>query len=110
MKNQLFFKYLAGIPLWIVLPVLLLIGNLLAGFNGLYGQDSFEYLRYSRALHHYLSAGVLPGPFHWPLFYPLSGALLSFILPGCSCLAGYKYCKLRTADIFSSENNRASLS
>ena len=81
MKNQLFFKYLAGIPLWIVLPVLLLIGNLLAGFNGLYGQDSFEYLRYSRALHHYLSAGVLPGPFHWPLFYPLSGALLSFILP-----------------------------
>jgi hypothetical protein len=67
--------------LWILIAFLLLIFNLVVGFNGLYGQDSFEYLRYSRALHDYFSGGQLPGTFFWPVLYPLSGALVSFILP-----------------------------
>jgi hypothetical protein len=52
----------------------------LTGFNGLYGQDSFEYLRYSRSLHSFMAEGIPPGIFFWPVVYPLSGALLSFLL------------------------------
>ena len=69
------------IKIWLLMPVLLLIFNLAAGFNGLYGQDSFEYLRYSRALHNYISEGISPGAFLWPVLYPLTGALISFFLP-----------------------------
>jgi hypothetical protein len=68
-------------PLWVLMPVLLLIFNLTVGFNGLYGQDSFEYLRYSRALHVFISGGALPGIFYWPVLYPLSGAVVSYLLP-----------------------------
>lgn len=66
---------------WLLFPALLLTFNLVSDFNGLYGQDSFEYLRYSRALHEYLSGGELPGTFFWPVLYPLSGALVSFFIP-----------------------------
>jgi hypothetical protein len=68
-------------PVWIIPPMLLLFFALASGFNGLYGQDSFEYLRYSRAIHTFLTQGTYPGTFFWPVLYPLSGALLSFILP-----------------------------
>lgn len=75
------FRYLQKAPLLIFIPVLLLIFCILSGFNGLYGQDSFEYLRYSRAVHNYLSGNNdLPCIFYWPVLYPLSGALLSFLL------------------------------
>lgn len=47
----------------------------------MYGQDSFEYLRYSRALHDYFTGGALPGQFWWPVIYPLAGTLSSFFLP-----------------------------
>lgn len=67
-------------PFWILLAVLLLIGNLVVGFNGLYGQDSFQYLLYSRSIHHFISGGIVPGIFHWPVLYPLTGALLSYFL------------------------------
>ena len=81
MKYRSITIFLTKVKAWILFPVLLLIFNLLVGFNGLYGQDSFEYLRYSRELHEYLSGGLLPGAFFWPVLYPLSGALVSFILP-----------------------------
>jgi len=73
--------FLSKKHVWILIPVLFLIFCHVIGFNGLYGQDSFEYLRYSRALHEYLSGGGLPGTFFWPVLYPLSGALVSFLLP-----------------------------
>jgi hypothetical protein len=76
-----FLRKLPQIQIWLLMPVLLLIFNLVAGFNGLYGQDSFEYLRYSRALHKYISDGILPGACLWPLLYPLTSALISFIFP-----------------------------
>ena len=68
------------LPLWIIMPVLLLLFNAFIGFNGMYGQDSFEYLRYSRALHDYFTGGALPGRFWWPLIYPLGGSIFSFLL------------------------------
>jgi 4-amino-4-deoxy-L-arabinose transferase-like glycosyltransferase len=63
------------------MPVLLLLFNAIIGFNGLYGQDSFEYLRYSKALRGFLTDGASPGHFWWPPLYPLAGTLLSFFLP-----------------------------
>jgi 4-amino-4-deoxy-L-arabinose transferase-like glycosyltransferase len=67
-------------PVWILFPFLLLLFNSISGFDGLYGQDSFEYLRYSRALHQFFISGALPGNFWWPPFYAALGAVFSFIL------------------------------
>ncbi|MEX0966513.1 MAG: hypothetical protein WD077_04695 [Bacteroidia bacterium] len=53
----------------------------LLSFNGLYGQDSYEYLRLSRQLHSVICCAGDPGHFYWPVMYPLAGALFSFILP-----------------------------
>ena len=50
------------------------------GFNGLYGQDSFEYLLYSRSLHDFMLHGSTLRVFHWPVLYPLAGAFLSFLM------------------------------
>ena len=47
-------------------------------FNGLYGQDSHEYLRYSRALKEMSSSGIDPGDFFWPKLFPVFGAIFSF--------------------------------
>ncbi|WP_299438759.1 hypothetical protein [uncultured Aquimarina sp.] len=49
------------------------------GFDGLYGQDAYEYLRYTRALITYLQTGAHPGDYFWPLYYPIIGALLGYI-------------------------------
>jgi 4-amino-4-deoxy-L-arabinose transferase-like glycosyltransferase len=59
--------------------VLLLVVQLL-GFNGLYGQDSYEYTRYSGSWIRYFSEGIHPGDYHWPLNYPVNGAILGFVL------------------------------
>ncbi len=47
------------------------------GFDGLYGQDSFEYLRYATALRQWWLGGADPGWHAWPVGYGLTGALLS---------------------------------
>ena len=49
-------------------------------FNGLYGQDAHEYLRYTRRLADWMQGGTVPGDYFWPLNYPLYGAVLSLIL------------------------------
>ena len=48
-------------------------------FNGLYGQDSHEYLHYSKSLSLFFSGGKTPNNFFWPVNYSLSGAILAFI-------------------------------
>lgn len=58
----------------------------LFGFNGLYGQDSHEYLRYAMAIKLYLNGGPDAGNFLWPVVYPLVVALLSFLAPIKICL------------------------
>jgi 4-amino-4-deoxy-L-arabinose transferase-like glycosyltransferase len=49
-------------------------------FNGLYGQDAHEYLRYSRALLEQFAHSLSPGDYNWPIVYPLLGAFIAFIL------------------------------
>lgn len=56
-------------------------------FNGLYGQDAHEYLRYSKALRLSIASGTSPGDYFWPVNYPLAGALVSFLTGGNVVLA-----------------------
>ncbi len=66
----------------LILPILLLVViRFLAGFDGLYGQDPYEYLRYSQALKEFILTGTSPGDYFWPVWYPLAGALLSLFIP-----------------------------
>lgn len=56
------------------------LSNFVLDFDGLYGQDAYEYLRYTKALHLFLNNGTNPGDYFWPLYYPIFGAVLSFLL------------------------------
>ncbi|AXG69444.1 dolichyl-phosphate-mannose-protein mannosyltransferase [Kordia sp. SMS9] len=51
----------------------------IAGFDGLYGQDSYEYLRYANAIQEYVTDGVHPGNYFWPVLYPVLGGFLGFL-------------------------------
>jgi len=59
--------------------LLLILVTATFGYNGLYGQDSYEYLRFCIKLHDYFQSGVPPGDYFWPVNYPLMGALLTFV-------------------------------
>jgi len=64
-----------------LLAIPLCIGLILRffGFDGLYGQDAYEYLRYTKAIQEYVLTGTHPGAFFWPVLYPCIGAFLGFI-------------------------------
>lgn len=49
-------------------------------FDGLYGQDAYEYLRYTESLQNYFTTGKNPGDYFWGVYYPLIGSFLAFIL------------------------------
>lgn len=66
-------KYL--IPL---LGILAFVAMQVLGYNGLYSQDSYEYVRYSDAWIHFFQTGVHPGDYYWPVNYPVIGALLAY--------------------------------
>jgi hypothetical protein len=83
------------------------------GFDGLYGQDSYEYLRYSEKIKEYVFGGELPGLFSWPIGYPaiiavidivinntiISAQLISiFGLVGC-CIVSLKFINLLYPDV-----------
>lgn len=48
-------------------------------FDGAFGQDPYEYLRYSNAIRQYIINGTDPGNFYWPVLYPFVGSLLGII-------------------------------
>ena len=50
-------------------------------FDGLYGQDAYEYLRYTESLKAFLTTGKNPGDYFWGVYYPIFGSILSFITP-----------------------------
>jgi hypothetical protein len=65
---------------WYILFFMLLLAIVfIVGFNGLYGQDSYEYLRYTKCLNVFFRTGTNPGEFFWPVLYPALGSLLAFI-------------------------------
>lgn len=68
------------IAVFLLFPLLWIICRY-SGFNGLYGQDSHEYLRYLRALTGFVKGAGDPGPFFWPVMYPFAGMIFSLIMP-----------------------------
>jgi hypothetical protein len=58
----------------------LIIVRLISGFNGLYGQDAYEYLKYTDKLTDFFLKGTFPGEFYWPVGYPLISSLLNLII------------------------------
>lgn len=64
----------------ILFIIFLLVFTQVLGFDGLYGQDSYEYLRYSEALENFLKSGEESGDYFWPLYYPLLGSLVNFAI------------------------------
>lgn len=68
-----------NLQLYLISTVIFFIIMFIWKFNGLYGQDSHEYLCYSRSLSLYFSEGKTLNNFFWSVYYPLSGAILSFI-------------------------------
>lgn len=64
----------------LLLPIVLFIViRFIIGFNGLYGQDSHEYFRYSRAITYFFKTGNSPGNYFWPVYYPILGSVIGFI-------------------------------
>ncbi len=51
-----------------------------SGFNGLYGQDSYAYLEFGKGLQDWMAGGEVPGDFFWPGGYPMTGALLGYVV------------------------------
>jgi hypothetical protein len=56
-------------------------------FDGLFGQDPFEYFKYGRQLWEAGGRVPLPGPVYWPLGYPYL-MMLGFLLTGVHPLGG----------------------
>ena len=66
---------------FLFLPIAAFFGlSLCLDFDGFYGQDSYEHLRYSRALKLFFETGVPPETYGWPVLYALLGAVLSYIM------------------------------
>jgi len=63
---------------FIVGAIVLVIVRVL-GFDGLYGQDAYEYARYTGELQESLLASKTPEPFFWPIYYPIFGMVVNFI-------------------------------
>ncbi|WP_452226619.1 ArnT family glycosyltransferase [Lacinutrix cladophorae] len=64
---------------FIAIPLLGILILRFLNFDGLYGQDSYEYLRYTKAIQSYLLGGEHPGTFFWPILYPCIAAFFGFI-------------------------------
>ncbi|HTA26194.1 MAG TPA: hypothetical protein VK809_00280 [Bacteroidia bacterium] len=85
LRNQNFkivHKIIGGLweyRLYVFFFVMMLCFTSITGFNGLYGQDSYEYLRFTNALAGFAKNGINPGIDYWPVLYPLCGMLFSAV-------------------------------
>lgn len=94
------------------LPLMVLLALHLIGFDGLYGQDSYEYLRYTDSFQQFILGGDHPGDLVWPKGYLISCALLGFILPNALagqiislfCLYGITYYLEKLIKLFNSNH------
>lgn len=73
-KNPLFTTCILTLVLQTVLIVYY-------GFNGFYGQDSYEYLHITRALHLFYTTGIQPDYTVYPIMYPVVCSLFNFFIP-----------------------------
>ena len=108
--NRMIIRSGNKIPLsliWIIPPALLFVFALVVSFNGLYGQDSFEYLRFSRALHTYFTSGSDRDIFSGRYSILWQAAILPF-LPADILRLGDKHFMLRSLTIIVFQENFSS--
>jgi len=79
-QQDLWYEKRTGLLAFLEVLLVLGLARWLTGFNGLYGQDSYEYVAYATELRAWISGGPRPDAFYWPEMYPLGGALLSFLV------------------------------
>lgn len=60
--------------------ILLFVLYFQINYNGLYGQDSYEYARYAGEWKLFFQGEGEPGSFFWPLLFPVFGGLLAYVL------------------------------
>lgn len=65
--------------LFFLYATLLLVLIFFTGYNGLYGQDAHEYLRYCKSLVSFFKDGNHPANYSLSAGYPLAGALLGLV-------------------------------
>ena len=68
-----------GILIFFSWSLLLMIVCTIINYNGLYSQDSHEYLRFSQEISDFFKTGDAPGKFFWAVNYPLLGSVLAFV-------------------------------
>jgi len=73
-------KYLLLILLIIPLFILLIL-RFVFHFDGLFGQDAYEYERYARELNDYYISGNKPAEMYWPVNYSWLGSVLIHLFP-----------------------------
>lgn len=81
-RAEIFHTIIKGLweyKLYLLLFALILCFIYFTGFNGLYGQDSYEYLRFTNALIAAVKNGINPGKDYWPILYPVCGAIISIL-------------------------------
>lgn len=83
------------------IPFLFIFILSIFGFDGLYGQDAYEYLRYTNAIQAYITTGIHPGNYFWPVLYPTLGSLLGFLFGGAFSLQIISCASFAIACIFS---------
>ncbi len=73
-------KQYLNLIVFFILTITLITILLVLGFDGLYGQDAYEYLRYTKAFVSFFKNGEDPGDYFWPVYYPLIGSIFSLLL------------------------------
>ncbi len=73
-------KQLAYLIFCFIFSVLFLIIRFVLKFDGLYGQDAYEYLRYTNEMYSFFSKGTILGDYFWGLGYPFFGCLFKFFV------------------------------
>lgn len=63
--------------IFILVPLAILLGLRLFGFDGMAGQDSYAYVDYAIEIKKWLIMGIPPGHFAWPPGYSLLGVCFS---------------------------------
>ena len=75
MKRKNYFYLKAGF-----LTILFFIVRFVLQFDGLYGQDAYEYLRYTNEMYSFFANGTLLGDYFWGIGYPFFGCIFNFFV------------------------------
>ena len=80
--------------------IVIIVFTRIVNFNGLYGQDAYEYVNYATQLKYFVKNTSHDGAYFWPLFYPFTGALLSTMFSLALALQLVSVCSLLLLTVY----------